>query len=355
MKAMAAHSFGSPEVLRYEEFPRPVPGAGQVLVELHAIGVNFTDLLALEGRSQLKRQLPIVPGCEGAGIVIAVGSGVAKFQVGQRVLGCKADGTYAEEVLFGADELALLPDEMSIEDAGCFYIASFTARYMLQERARLKAGENLLVLAAGGGVGLVSIDIGKALGAKVVAAASSDEKLTLARAHGADACVKYARGPLDVAAQKKLTNDLLAAATLSAPNPLPIGAINSVAPQAGYHVIVDGIGGSYAEPALRALAWEGRYLSVGFAAGVPKVVLGPLLFKNADIMGIQPSSDEHRLPGRNPEAMRSLFDWYRQGRLRPQLTQKLHLREAPQALNALASRTATGRIVLLTDRYRPSP
>jgi NADPH2:quinone reductase len=319
---------------------------------MHAIGVNFTDLLAMEGRSQLKRQLPIIPGCEGAGVVVACGAGVSRVKPGQRVLGVKADGTYAEEVVFAEDELAVIPDAMSMQHAGAFYIASFTARYALQQRAKLLAGENLLVLAAGGGVGLVSIDIGKALGARVVAAASSDEKLALAKAHGADAVVRYARGPLDLDGQKQFAADLLKAAELPNPNPLPIGAINSISPNAGYHVIIDGIGGSYAEPAVRTLAWEGRYLSVGFASGVPKVALGPLLFKNADVMGIQPSSDEHRLPGRNPDAMKTLFDWYAEGRMRPHITQELPLRDATGALQMLANRSATGRIVLLTDRYR---
>lgn len=350
MKVMAAHAFGPPEVLRYEDWPSPVPGPGQVLVEMHSIGVNFTDLLAMEGRSQLQRRLPIIPGCEGAGIVLACGAGVTRVRPGQRVLGVRADGTYAEEVLFAEDEVAVIPDAMDMQAAGAFYIASFTARYALQDRARLRAGENLLVLAAGGGVGLVAIDIGKALGARVVAAASSPGKLALARSHGADALVLYERGPLDLAGQKKFAADLLQAARLPSPNPLPIGAINSIRPDAGYHVIIDGVGGSYAEPALRTLAWEGRYLSVGFAAGVPKVALGPLLFKNADVMGIQPSSDEHRLPGRNPGPMQTMFDWYLAGRMRPHITGVMHLREAAAALQLLANRTATGRIVLTTDR-----
>jgi NADPH2:quinone reductase len=352
VKAMMAHAFGPPGVLQYQDCPSPVPGAGEVLVGIQASGVNFTDLLALEGRSQLQRRLPFIPGCEGAGVVLACGAGVKRLAPGDRVLGCKADGCYAEEVLFAENELTVIPAAMDMRHAATFYIASFTARYALQDRARLKAGENLLVLAAGGGVGLVSIDIGKALGAYVVAAASSDEKLALARVHGADALVRYERGPLDLAAQKKFASDLLQAARLATPNPLPIGAINSLPADAGYHVIIDGIGGSYAEPAVRSLAWEGRYLSVGFAAGLPKVALGPLLFKNGDIMGIQPSSDQHRLPGLNPGPMQILFDWYRQGRMRPHITQELHLRDGASALTQLADRTANGRIVLLTDRYR---
>ena len=192
MQAMVCHEYGSPESLCYEQLPRPRPGPGEVLVEIHAIGVNFTDLLAIEGRSQLKRVLPMIPGVEAAGVVLEVGANVKGFHAGQRVLGCKAHGTYAEEVLFEALDLAVIPDAMDMHSAAAFYIAAFSARYALQDRARLQAGENLLVLGAGGGVGLAAIDIGKALGARVVAAASSDQKLALAKAHGADALLRYA-------------------------------------------------------------------------------------------------------------------------------------------------------------------
>jgi NADPH2:quinone reductase len=337
LKAIVCHSYGPPDTLRHEDFPRSAAGPGQVLVQMHAIGVNFTDLLAIEGRSQLQRVLPMIPGVEGAGMVTEVGAGVLNFRPGQRVLGCRAHGCYAEEVLFVPDELSLIPDQMDMHSAAAFYIAAFSARYALQDRAKLRQGENLLVLGAGGGVGLAAIDIGKALGARVVAAASSDHKLALAKAHGADALLRYAAGPLDLAAQKVFAADLLALAERSEATPLPIGAIKTVHANAGYHVILDGVGGSYAEPALRALGWEGRYLSIGFAAGMAKVALGSLLFKNADIMGIQPSSDEARLPGRNLAAMQRMFGWFLQGRLRPQITAVLPLAEAATALRMLTT------------------
>ena len=179
-----------------EELPSPVPGPGEVLIAVHAAGVNFTDVLAIEGNSQLKRQLPMIPGVEAAGLVRALGPGVSRLRVGQRVLGCKAHGTYAEETVFAEDELAVIPDEMDMQSAAAFYIASFTVRYALQDRARLRSGELLLVLGAGGGAGLAGVEIGKALGARVVAAASSEEKLLLARQRGADDVVRYERGPL---------------------------------------------------------------------------------------------------------------------------------------------------------------
>ena len=348
MKAIVCQQFGPPESLVYADMPQPVPGPGEVRVEMHAVGVNFTDLLAIEGRSQLKRELPMIPGVEGAGVVRECGPGVLTFRPGQRVLGIKTSGAFAEQVVFEQDELAAIPDAMDMHSAAAFYIAAFSARYALEDRGRLKPRENLLILGAGGGVGLAAVDIGKALGANVVAAASSDAKLALAKARGADTLLCYPSGPLDLAAQKAFATQLLAVA--ERPPVAMIGAISTVRPGAGFHVILDGVGGSYAEPALRALGWQGRYLSIGFAAGMAKVALGPALFKNADIMGIQPSADDVRLPGRNPAAMQKLFNWFLAGRLCPQITQVLPLAEAGRALQMLANRTATGRIVLTTGR-----
>ena len=352
MKAVVCHAFGPPHTLVIEDRPRPIPAAGQVLLAVHAIGVNFTDVLAAEGRSQLRRQFPMIPGVEAAGVVLAVGAGVSKFRAGQRVLGAQASGAYAEEVLFEEDEVAVIPDAMDIASAACFYIASMTVRYGLQDRAHLASGENLLVLGAGGGAGLAGVEIGKALGARVVAAASSTEKLVLAKSRGADALVLYERGPLDLAAQKSFAATLLAQAPRKSDQAQSIGKISSVSDSAGYHVILDGVGGSYAEPALRALGWEGRYVSIGFAAGMATVALGPALFKNANIYGIQPSADEHRMPGRSPAAMRTMFDWYLAGKLRPLITQQFPLHQAAQALQLMKDRQATGRIVLTTSYLR---
>jgi NADPH2:quinone reductase len=239
---------------------------------------------------------------------------------------------------------------MGFNDAAVFYVASMTARYAVRDRARLKAGEILLVLGAGSGAGLAAVEVGKALGARVVAAASSEDKLALARQSGADACVRYERGPLDLAGQKSFAAELLRHAKRDTAAVQSVGKINTVHEDAGYHVIFDGVGGSYAEPALRALGWEGRYLSVGFAAGMAKVALGPALFKNADIMGIQPSSDALRMPGRNPEGIEVMLRWYAEGRLHPRITKVLPLADAAKGLRLMKDRKATGRIVLETPR-----
>ena len=350
MRALVCHSFGPPESLRVDELPEREPGAGQIRVAVHAAGVNFTDVLSTGGRSQLARELPMVPGVELAGIVDAVGQGVTRFAVGQRVLGQVLWGAMAESAVLDESEVVQIPNEMGLDEAGCFYIASRTSDYALVERARMQAGESLLVLGAGSGAGLAAVQIGKALGGRVIAAASSADKLELAQGAGADELIAYPPGPLDVAAQKTLTRELLALSGRSRRE--SIGKISSVHDDAGFDVIYDGVGGNYAEPALRSLAYEGRYLSVGFAAGMPKVALGPALFKNADIMGIQPSDPHQRSPGLLPEAMERMFGWYRAGRLRPNVTETYDLADGPRAFRRLLDRQARGRIVLTTRHFQ---
>lgn len=347
MRALVCHEFGPPESLRIDELPDPEPNAGEIRIAVHAAGVNFTDILSTGGRSQLARVLPMVPGVELAGVVDKVGPGVTRFVVGQRVLAQVLSGAMAESVVVNEVEATAIPDEMGMEEAAAFYIASRTSYYSLVDRARLEAGESLLVIGAGSGAGVAAVQIGKALGARVVAAASSEEKLDLAREAGADACLAYPAGPLDTEAQKALTRSLLALSGRARRE--LVGKISSVHDDAGFDVIYDGVGGSYAEPALRALAYEGRYLSVGFAAGMPKVALGPALFKNADIMGIQPSDPEQRSPGLLPESVERMFGWYRDGVLRPNVTETYALAEAPRAFRRLLDREARGRIVLLTS------
>lgn len=322
--------------------PRPRPG--EVLVRVRAAAVNFPDLLQTRGEYQHRPDLPFILGQEAAGEVVEVGVG-ASFQVGDRVVG---RGGYAEYALM--KDPRPIPAGVDFAHAAAFGVAYLTAYVALVRRGQMNPGEWLLVHGSAGGVGLAAVDLGKALGARVIAAASSDDKLALATADGADAVVRYERGTLDLAAQKALTAELLGHAMRAEKSGPGIGAISSVREAAGYDVIFDGVGGGYAEPALRALGWQGRYLSVGFAAGMAKVALGPLLFKNAEIMGIQPADDAVRQPGRTPQAMARMFGWHSQGFLRPRITAEFPLRDAAEALKLLAERRATGRVVLTTDR-----
>ncbi|WP_068076657.1 NADPH:quinone oxidoreductase family protein [Novosphingobium lentum] len=344
MRALVCREFGPPETLKVEIVADPVAGPGQVLVAIEAACVNFTDVLSTGGRSQLARDFPMIPGVEAAGTVLALGEGTTGFALGDRVLCQLMCGGFAELVAVDSDAVARIPNAMTMDDAAAFYIAAFTTWHALVTRARLTEGESLLVLGAGGGAGLAAVQMGRALGARVVAAASSESKLALARDAGADATLLYARGQLDLAAQKGLALQLLESA--ASRRRVTIGTINAVRDAAGFDVIYDGVGGSYAEPAIRALAWEGRYLSVGFAAGMPKVALGPLLFKNASLYGIQPSEPELRLPGRTPAALRQLFAWYEQGLLHPIITERYDLAQAGAALRRLLDREAEGRIIV---------
>lgn len=351
MRALICRAFGPPESLEVADAPDPTPGPGQILVALQAACVNYTDVLSTGGRSQLARALPMIPGVEAAGVVQALGPGATRFAVGDRVLCQLMHGGFAELAAVHEDEAARIPDSMTIEDAAAFYVASHTSWYSLVARAELKKGESLLVLGAGSGAGLAGVQIGKALGARVVAAASSEEKLTLARAAGADEALLYDREPLDLAGQKQFAAQLLA--TAPSDRRVTVGKINAVRDNAGFDVVYDGVGGTYAEPALRALAWQGRYVSVGFAAGVPKITLGPLLFKNATVHGIQPSEPELRLPGRRPEALALMFAWYEAGLLRPTITERWPLEQGARALRSLLDRKARGRVIIHTGGAIP--
>jgi NADPH2:quinone reductase len=331
MRVIVCREFGPPEQLVLEERASPTPAPGQVVVAVRAAGVNFTDVLATQGRSQLKIQPPFTPGVEVAGVVSRAGAGVTRLREGMRVLATGFHGGYAEEIAFADLEVVAIPDAMDFETAAAFYIASNTALYALRKRARLQRGETLLVLGAGSGAGLAAIGVGKALGARVVAAGSSDAKLELASRHGADETLRYSLGPLDLAGQKALASEFRA---------LTNGT--------GFSVIYDGVGGTYAEPALRSIARCGRYLCVGFAAGVPSVPLSTALFRNADILGIELSDPENREPGRNADGIATLFELFEQGRLRPEITATFPLEQAGRAQRLLLDRRATGRIVLTT-------
>jgi NADPH2:quinone reductase len=331
MRVIVCREYGPPEMLAVEERSLPRPRTGEVVVAVEGAGVNFTDVLVTQGRSQLKVKPPFTPGVEVAGVISEVGAGVTSLCAGMRVLGTDFYGGYAEAIAFREHEVMPIPDAMPWTTAAAFYIASSTSLYALKDRARLQPGESLLVLGAGSGAGLTAIEVGKFLGARVIGAASSGTKLELARRHGADQTLQYPLGPLDLDAQKAFA-----------------ARLRSLTNGDGFAVIYDGVGGTYAEPALRSLAKRGRYLAVGFAAGVPAVPLSVALFRNADIMGIEMSAPEQREPGRNHQGVATLFRLYEQGLLRPEITATFPLEQAGAAQRLLLDRRATGRVVLTT-------
>jgi NADPH2:quinone reductase len=344
MRAVLCKRFGPVDDLEIGEIDVPDPGPGEVLVDVRAASVQFVDILVIQGRSllntgkldahfgrKLKVELPITPGSEAAGVVSRVGDGVTTVKPGDRVLATGLVGAWAEKAVFQSDEVCRIPDEMDFETAAVFYVLYFTSFYALVKRAALEARETLLVLGAGSGVGLAAVEIGKAQGAFVIAAASSDEKLSAARARGADVLVNYGAGPLGLAAQKELSV-----------------SFKSAAGTRGIQVVADLVGGSYAEPAMRAMSFKARFLSIGFAAGVPSIPMHVIFNKNAALLGIEPVADK-RLPRENQEMLSSLFGWYREGKLQPVITERFPMSRASEALKRLAERKAVGRVILTTE------
>jgi len=323
MRVIVCRKFGPPEQLVLEERASPTPAPGQVVVAVRAAGVNFTDVLATQGRSQLKIQPPFTPGVEVAGVVSRVGAGVTRLREGMRVLATGFHGGYAEEIAFADLEVAVIPDAMDFEAAAAFYIASNTALYALRRRAQLQRGETLLVLGAGGGTGLAAVEIGKLLGATVIAAASTDAKLDVCRKHGADALINYDREDLKERV-RALTNGR------------------------GADVVYDPVGGSYTAAASRSVAWNGRYLVIGFAAGeIPQIPLNLPLLKGYSIVGVYWGGFVQREPAGNAANMKQLMDWIAAGKLVPLISARYPLSQAVDALFAMMRREVTGKIVIV--------
>src|SRR5258708_21445883 len=269
MKALLSRQPGGPETLTLEDVPDPNPGRGEVRIGVRAVGVNFPDLLIIQDLYQIKPPRPFSPGGELAGVVEALGEGVIDLEIGDRVLVSPVRSAMAEKAIGEANNCWKIPDVMPFDEAAALLLTYGTSQHALKDRAQLRAGETLLVLGAGGGVGLAAVELGKAMGARVIAAASSEEKLALAREHGADEGVQYPKGPLDKNAARALTDSFKAACG-------PHGA----------HVIYDAVGGDYSEAALRAIAWAGRHLVIGFTAGIPKLPLNLPLLKGCEIVGV---------------------------------------------------------------------
>jgi NADPH2:quinone reductase len=296
MKAILAKHHGPPESLVLEDIPSPLPGPGEVLVAVHASAVNFPDTLIIENKYQFKPALPFSPGGEVAGTVKQVGAGVEGFKPGDRVIAACGWGGFAEEVCTVARKLVRLPEGISMESAAALVIAYGTTHYALKDRAAIQPGETLLVLGAAGGTGLSAIELGKLMGARVIAAASTDEKLALCRAHGADETINYA------------TEDLRE-------------RVKALTGGRGVDVVYDPVGGAYAEPALRSMAWRGRYLVIGFTAGeIPKLALNLVLLKGCAIVGVFYGGFSAAEPQRHELLMQELLGWLADGRIRPAIT-----------------------------------
>jgi NADPH:quinone reductase len=324
MKAVLCKQYGPPESLTFEELPSPRPGPGEVVISVKAASVNFPDVLIIQNKYQFKPPLPFSPGSELAGIVKSVGEGVENVKAGQKVMAFTTYGAFAEEVKTEASRLVPLPEGMDFISGAAFLLTYGTSDHALRDRGALKAGETLLVLGAAGGVGLAAIEIGKALGARVIACASSDDKLAICRDHGADAGINYA------------TEDLRE-------------RIKALTDGRGVDVVYDPVGGPYSEPAFRSLAWRGRLLVVGFAAGeIPKLPLNLALLKGASVVGVFWGDFTKREPKAFAGSLQQLGQWFAEGKLRPHVSQTFPLAQAADALKLMAARQVKGKVVLTT-------
>ncbi len=329
MKALISTACGGPETLVLGELPDPVAGEGQLLVGVHACSINFPDTLIIVDKYQFRPERPFAPGGEVAGVVRAVGAGISGFAVGDRVIAACGNGGLAQQVAVRAANAYALPATRSFAEGASLLMTYGTSIHALKDRGRLQAGETLLVLGAAGGVGLAAVEIGKAMGARVIGAVSSVEKADLVRAAGADDCIIYPQQPFDKDASKALAEQFKAA----------------VGPK-GADVIYDAVGGDYAEPALRSIAWEGRFLVVGFPAGIPKLALNLTLLKSCDVCGVFWGAFAARDPEGNRAHISQLFDWWAAGKIQPRITATYPLERGGEAIAALGDRKAAGKLVV---------
>lgn len=326
MKALMSIAAGGPRSLELREVPDPMPGPGEVRIAVRACAINFPDTLVIEDKYQFKPPRPFAPGMEVAGVVEALGAGVEAPALGSRVIAHALVGGLAEKLIARAAHCVPMPDAMAFEVGASLLVTYGTSIHALQDRGRLRAGETLLVLGAAGGVGLAAVELGKVVGARVIAAVSSEAKAAVARAHGADTTLVY---PSTVTDPRALT-----------------AAFKDACGPSGADVIYDPVGGPYAEPALRAIAWEGRYLVVGFPAGIPQPPLNLALLKGCDICGVFWGSFVERNPARHRAHVKNLLQMCLEGRIRPEISARYPLERGGEALEALAGRHATGKVVV---------
>ena len=332
MRALLSHEPGPPETLRLSDVPDPEPGKGELLIRVHACAINYPDVLIIEDKYQVRPARPFAPGGEIAGEVVALGEGVADWQVGERLIAVVGHGGLAEMVAVPAKTAYRLPDGRSFDEGAALLLTYATSIHALYDRGRLEAGQTLLVLGAAGGVGLAAVELGKAKGARVIAAVSREEKAAASREAGADEAIVYPRGPFDKDGQKALAELFKAA----------------VGPS-GADVIYDPVGGDYAEPALRAIAWEGRYLVVGFPAGIPKLPLNLTLLKSCDVCGVFWGAFAARDPKANAGHVAELFRLWEAGTINPRVSATFPLERAGEAIAAMAARKAIGKLVVTLD------
>lgn len=328
MKAMLSTAPGGPETLELTDMPVPEPGKGQVRVRIRAAGLNFPDTLMIRDLYQMKPPRPFAPGGEIAGDVEALGEGVSGFEIGDRVLALTGHGGFATHLCVDAPRLIKIPDGMPYEDAACFIFTYGTSHHALKDRAELQSGESVLVLGAAGGVGVAAIELAKASGAKIIAAVSSEDKAAFCKACGADETIIYPRD-MDRDAQKAFSGD-----------------IKKLAGGDGVDVVYDAVGGDYAEPAIRALAWKGRFLVVGFPAGIPSVPLNLALLKGCQIVGVFWGASVFRDPKGHMENMGELFAMYAGGQIKPRISARFPLENAAAALELMQDRKVMGKVVL---------
>ncbi len=329
MKALLSHAPGGPETLTVDDLPDPVAGPGQLLVRVRAAAINYPDVLIIEDKYQFKPTRPFAPGGEIAGEVEAVGEGVIDWQIGDRLIAVPGWGGLVEKIVIEAKSAFRLPEHRSFTDGAALLLTYATSIHALYDRGDLKAGETLLVLGAAGGVGLAAVELGKARGARVIAAVSSEDKAQAAREAGADEAIVYGRGPFDKDSSKTLA-----------------GQFKDAVGTGGADVIYDPVGGDYAEPALRSIAWEGRYLVVGFPAGIPRLPLNLTLLKSCDVRGVFWGAFAARDPKANAAHIEHLFALWDEGKIAPRVSATYPLDRGGEAIAALAARSVIGKVVV---------
>lgn len=332
MRAALSRAPGPPETLVVADVPDVEPGPNQVLLKVAACGVNYPDALIIEDKYQFRPERPFAPGSEVSGVIKAVGVGTVNLSVGQRVIGTSVCGGMAEKIVLPADRCVPIPDSMPLDEAAAFLMTYGTSYHALKDRAALKRNETLLVLGAAGGVGSAAVELGKAMGARVVAAVSAPNKAVAAKAAGADQTLVYPRGPFDKLSIKALAD-----------------LFKQAAGSKGADVIFDPVGGDYSEAALRSIAWGGRFLVVGFPSGIARVPLNLVLLKGCQVVGVFWGEFIARDSATHAVRVRELIELYEAGTIRPRISERFPLARAGEAIARLADRHAVGKIVVIME------